>query len=303
MADITDLIRTCEKGPLGHAGGKTAASIAEAAGLIGYENSLSAASGALGMMAKTGVDKSLLVVFPSGSAPGWTWDFGGRVLNASVAGEDVTIRICALTHENARALRRHFPHTAPACFGTETAAGTGDRLGIATPGHVRAVRGSGLAPFFAQQSIREMTRTHRQARQVIDDASTLLDLLDLLIGQAQEPQLVCGRGQRRPDRLSQRGRAVRRQSPDGLDGLEELGLGRNELGAVQLHHVIAGSHRDARVIHKQSVDPPRNVGRDGLDPRLVVVDLAHHPHLGGDEAAGHGVGLNPQELDGLLGHL
>src|SRR4051794_123319 len=52
--------------------------------------------------------------------------------------------------------------------------GFGDRLGFATPGHVAALRraGQGVAPIFAQQSIREMTRTQRTPQQVMDDALT-----------------------------------------------------------------------------------------------------------------------------------
>ncbi|HEX4794011.1 MAG TPA: tagaturonate epimerase family protein [Humisphaera sp.] len=50
--------------------------------------------------------------------------------------------------------------------------GFGDRMGLATPGHVTAMRqkGAGILPIFAQQSIREMTRTNRTAQQVMDDA-------------------------------------------------------------------------------------------------------------------------------------
>lgn len=48
--------------------------------------------------------------------------------------------------------------------------GFGDRLGLATPGHIAAVRGTGLTPVFAQQSVRENTRTGRSPRQVLDDA-------------------------------------------------------------------------------------------------------------------------------------
>jgi hypothetical protein len=48
--------------------------------------------------------------------------------------------------------------------------GFGDRLGLATPGHIAAVRGTGLAPVFAQQSVRENTRTGRTPQQVLDDA-------------------------------------------------------------------------------------------------------------------------------------
>jgi hypothetical protein len=50
--------------------------------------------------------------------------------------------------------------------------GFGDRLGLATPGHVAAMNaaGSGIAPIFPQQSIREMTRTSRSPQEVMDDA-------------------------------------------------------------------------------------------------------------------------------------
>jgi len=50
--------------------------------------------------------------------------------------------------------------------------GFGDRTGLATPGHVRAMNrcGSGIAAIYPQQSIREMTRTRRSPREVMDDA-------------------------------------------------------------------------------------------------------------------------------------
>jgi hypothetical protein len=50
--------------------------------------------------------------------------------------------------------------------------GFGDRIGLATPGHVAAMKaaGSGIAPIFPQQSIREMKRTGRSPQEVIDDA-------------------------------------------------------------------------------------------------------------------------------------
>ena len=50
--------------------------------------------------------------------------------------------------------------------------GFGDRIGLATPGHVQAMKrsGSGIEAIFPQQSIREMTRTQRTPRQVMDDA-------------------------------------------------------------------------------------------------------------------------------------
>ena len=50
--------------------------------------------------------------------------------------------------------------------------GFGDRIGLATPGHVEAMKrsGFGIEPIFPQQSIREMTRTQRTPIQVMNDA-------------------------------------------------------------------------------------------------------------------------------------
>src|SRR5512144_1455022 len=54
--------------------------------------------------------------------------------------------------------------------------GFGDRLGIATPGHIAAVRGTKFAPVFAQQSVRENARTGRSPQQVIDDAKRAVEI-------------------------------------------------------------------------------------------------------------------------------
>jgi hypothetical protein len=82
---------------------------------------------------------------------------------------DVTL--CPPTAANAAALRERLPWLRPQLLGLQTSAGCGDRLGLATPGHVRAVRQfSGIAPIFAQQSMRENARTRRTPQQVMDDA-------------------------------------------------------------------------------------------------------------------------------------
>lgn len=74
---------------------------------------------------------------------------------------------------NAVALRARLDWLRPKPLGLRTSAGFGDRLGLATPGHVRAARAAGgrVAPIFAQQSIREMARTGRTPQQVMDDAT------------------------------------------------------------------------------------------------------------------------------------
>ena len=87
---------------------------------------------------------------------------------------DGKVRLVAeTTPENALALRSALPWLQPSRFGLHTSAGFGDRLGLATPGHVRALKAVGAAinPVFAQQSIREMGRCHRTPRNVVDDAT------------------------------------------------------------------------------------------------------------------------------------
>ena len=83
-----------------------------------------------------------------------------------------TLLLGPLSPPNAAALRALFPWLQPRLWGMRTSAGLGDRLGLATPGHVRAMRAAGgpIGPIFAQQSIREMQRTGRSPRQVMDDA-------------------------------------------------------------------------------------------------------------------------------------
>jgi tagaturonate epimerase len=53
--------------------------------------------------------------------------------------------------------------------------GFGDRLGLATPGHIAAVKGTKFAPIFAQQSVRENSRTGRTPQQVMDDAKRAVE--------------------------------------------------------------------------------------------------------------------------------
>src|SRR6476659_8854487 len=57
-------------------------------------------------------------------------------------------------------------------LGLQPSFGFGDRTGLATPVHIEAMKraGAGMAPIFAQQSIREMARTGRTPRQVVNAA-------------------------------------------------------------------------------------------------------------------------------------
>src|SRR6266545_3148075 len=76
--------------------------------------------------------------------------------------------------ENAAVLRERLPWLRPVALGLQTSFGFGDRMGSATPGHIQAMRATGadatIAPIYAQQSVRENTRTGRTPQQVLDDA-------------------------------------------------------------------------------------------------------------------------------------
>ncbi|TVQ13047.1 MAG: hypothetical protein EA364_07460, partial [Balneolaceae bacterium] len=79
--------------------------------------------------------------------------------------------ICDLTAVNAAALRLALPFTRPVLLGKQNSFGFGDRLGNAGAAHLRSLRSSGFLPVVAQQSIRELDRTGRTAREVMDTAT------------------------------------------------------------------------------------------------------------------------------------
>ncbi len=95
---------------------------------------------------------------------------------SAFAGEEVDgIRLCGLTNENAKVLMTLFPYTRPVSHKDHPLTmGLGDRLGLATPGHVRtmeAYAACGVFPVLAQQSIRELTLTNRTFEDVIAAAA------------------------------------------------------------------------------------------------------------------------------------
>lgn len=85
---------------------------------------------------------------------------------------------CPTDWKNSQALRATLPWLQPTPLGLSASVGFGDRLGLATPGHVRALQrvlgelpGQTILPIFAQQSIREMERTRRTPEDVLNDAT------------------------------------------------------------------------------------------------------------------------------------
>jgi len=90
---------------------------------------------------------------------------------AAIEGMTVRVRMGPIASRGAAWLRKTLPFLESRTIGVKKSAGCGDRLGLATPGHVRAIRKAGVAPIFAQQSVRENERTGRTAQEVVDDAT------------------------------------------------------------------------------------------------------------------------------------
>ncbi len=126
-----------------------------------YEKSVRKAGNTAVYMADAGACDVLVV---SGDTAG----FSGVPAQAG----DKACLVCPLCHENAVMLRKLFPYTAPVkVLGDDFSFGVGDRLGIATPGHIRVFERFGGKPVFAQQSIRELNLTGRDYDHVLDCAS------------------------------------------------------------------------------------------------------------------------------------
>lgn len=99
---------------------------------------------------------------------------GGRL---GFSGESVDVNgktaiVAPLTHETALRLHELFPFTSPVrVLGKKRSVGVGDRLGIASPGHIRVFNDYDAYPILAQQSVREITLTQRTFEDVLDSAT------------------------------------------------------------------------------------------------------------------------------------
>lgn len=94
------------------------------------------------------------------------------VADGEIAVPGGRVQTAPLTGANAAMLRQAFPFTAPVAFGrTGLSIGLGDRLGLASPGHIRVVRETAARPVLAQQSVREINLTDRTFGDVLDAAT------------------------------------------------------------------------------------------------------------------------------------
>ncbi|MGO8988487.1 MAG: tagaturonate epimerase family protein [bacterium] len=84
----------------------------------------------------------------------------------------LSLKLCDLSAGNTESLMELFPYTKPVSLQKyPTTVGTADRLGVATPGHLRAIRRFAVHPVLAQQSVMENTQTGRDFTKVIQDAA------------------------------------------------------------------------------------------------------------------------------------
>lgn len=126
-----------------------------------YSASVNKSGGTSVMMADAGDDDVILTYGPS---------VGFHGESGIISGKSYTI--APLTYENGCVLRKLFPFTAPVRVLNATRTfGAGDRLGIATAGHLRAIRKFDARPVFAQQSMRELVLTNRTYKDILDCAS------------------------------------------------------------------------------------------------------------------------------------
>ncbi|MFH0939335.1 MAG: tagaturonate epimerase family protein [Planctomycetota bacterium] len=124
-----------------------------------YADSLCAIPGGLAAAARDGAVRKIIIC-------GDVIAFEGVAATSA----SLPIKVCDANTANMTALRRQVNYLRPILAGKHPSVGLGDRLGVATPGHIAAAGKSGFVLMLAQQSIREMTRTARTAQQVMDEA-------------------------------------------------------------------------------------------------------------------------------------
>ncbi len=175
MTTRFDQLRTFIEGPQNDdgrtAGLALARSLADREDWVVVPESLRTSEGALLIMVATAdpAEENTLICFPRDKPPVWADLFSGAPSEAG----GLAVMAAPRTVANLTALQAALPNLAPVPLGLASSFGFGDRIGLATPGHVQAMQtlGKAMVPIFAQQSIREMERTERSPQQVMADAT------------------------------------------------------------------------------------------------------------------------------------
>jgi hypothetical protein len=136
-----------------------------------YEPSVIRRDKCLFFLIRENLDKKLVIIHPQNSfrfLEDFIFEEHGQFNHGC---KKLNYIICPCNSKNASTLREIFPHTRPQAIGLKAAIGLGDRLGLATPGHIRSLKQFNIFPALAQQSAREMERTGRKPQDVLDDVS------------------------------------------------------------------------------------------------------------------------------------
>ena len=129
-------------------------------GLGIYPDSVFQKNGTFFFMARHNGQKTLVLFGP------------GECFGAFEGEEQGPFKICGLTHDHCERMRTLFEFMNPVAIGGQKfSIGLGDRLGLATSGHIRAIAGRPVFPVLAQQSMRELGMTGRTYDDVLDDVS------------------------------------------------------------------------------------------------------------------------------------
>jgi hypothetical protein len=132
-----------------------------------YKNSLYVKDRTLFFIAKLNKKKSLYIL----SLDPFKSEFKGNIQNI----DGHYVQEAEFNHEHSLKLQKLFPFTAPISLrDKKTTFGCGDRLGLATPGHIWAAMNFDVYPVLAQQSIRELNLTNRNYRLVVSDVAFLV---------------------------------------------------------------------------------------------------------------------------------
>lgn len=129
-----------------------------------YPNSLHEKDGSVLFLIKGEREKKLIAIGDASSV--------FRELEGSISSNDgFPMKVCDLSITNSHVIRKHFPYTRPVSLRkSRSTIGLGDRLGVASPGHIEVIQGYNAGPVLAQQSIRELTLTGRTFEDVLQDA-------------------------------------------------------------------------------------------------------------------------------------
>ncbi|HEY6437682.1 MAG TPA: tagaturonate epimerase family protein, partial [Ignavibacteriaceae bacterium] len=119
-------------------------------------------------MAKTGTKKHLYIYYED-TGDKIALKFEGSVITFN-GSQNYYLKKCEQNSFNRKMLQKIFRFTNPHVLGLIDSFGFGDRLGLANAAHIRSLSGSHFKPILAQQSIRELSRTHRTPAEVMDAA-------------------------------------------------------------------------------------------------------------------------------------